>query len=57
MNISYSVIYVIDGETRTVAVYDDARAVPFVFDPFVVFDALGGALYPADWTMLGEDKR
>jgi hypothetical protein len=57
MTITYSVVYVIDGEARTVVVADNVQTVPFTLDPFAVFDPVGGALYPADWTVLGEDKR
>lgn len=56
MTITHSVTYVIAGDVSTVAVYDDAP-VPFAWDGIAVIDMMGGMAYPADWMVLGEDKR
>lgn len=53
--ILFTVTLTIAGDVSTVAVYDDT-AVPFAYNPFVVFDPVGGTAYPLEWTILEEYK-
>lgn len=53
--ILFSVTITIAGDVTAVHVYDDAPE-PFTYDPFVVFDPIGGAAYPPEWTISEEYK-